>query len=106
MTPRLKSRLLAGLAMAALITFGMSRAEAHYNQMGKERYLAREARLFDRYYASPRPATATFLGIVLLVGGALCLYEAFAFGCYRLMTRSSLSPQSDRMSPPPWNPSS
>ena len=84
-SPRTKARVLALIVLAVAYSFFEHSRTLRHHDMGRTAYLASQAKLFDRFYASP-PSRAKSLVVGTFVACAsVGVYELLALAIYALL---------------------
>jgi hypothetical protein len=71
----LLARSLAVLLLGILFSYYIDYHERKTRRLGREQYLAGEAREFDESIANPTPFAAMVVGAVLVIGFFVLVYE-------------------------------
>jgi hypothetical protein len=79
MKSRIISRAVSLVILGILLSWAMHHYQTSRGEMGREKYLAKQAENFDKRYAKPYPFVFDLIGCVLLVVPLACAYEGLAW---------------------------
>ena len=79
MKSRIIGKAVSVLALSMLLSLAMHHYQASRGQMGREEYLAKQAKRFDKHYAKPDPFIFDMIGCMFLAVPLLGVYEGIAW---------------------------
>lgn len=79
------ARLIVVILFGTLFGFYIDSDNGQTQQMGRDKYLADEARKFDDSAADPTPRAAMIIGAVLLTGFVFFVYEVIVLAISALL---------------------
>jgi len=82
-------RFIAALAMGAMLGGYRHHDYVKWGQRGREAFLAHQAHRFDLYMAAPHPSIVTVLGSMVVIVGALAIYEGLVLILSRGLSSTS-----------------
>jgi hypothetical protein len=90
----LTSRVISAVLVCILSGYWIHFDYVRWHQRGRDAYLAYQSHRFDQSMASPHPALVTIVGVFMVIGAFLAIYELIAAGASRLIRSSeSLNPE-------------
>ncbi len=85
MKPRAKARLIVAIIAILISTWFSYHYRSHAQQMGRDAFLAEEAKRYDHMLAHPSLIGA-FIASVVFWGGVFIAYEGVSTAIYKIMS--------------------
>jgi len=92
MKPQTTARVVAALVAIILSTWFSYHYRTRAQQIGRDTYVAEQAKRYDRSFARPSLISA-FTGSVVFWGGVFIAYEGVSAALYKLMSRQDSETQ-------------
>jgi len=79
MKSRIIGKAISVLIVSMLLAWAMHQYQTSRGQLGREEYLAKQAKRFDKHYARPDPFVFDLMGCMFLAVPILGAYEGMAW---------------------------
>ena len=96
MSNNAKGRIISAVVLVLVLGVFFHLRTLQQAQMGREGFLAYQAKRYDRHYAKPDPFSSVLFPSIVLFGGLFLTYELTSIGITKILNNFSPEHTTDR----------